>query len=614
MNDQSASLAAGELNPGRSTGTRARLCLAIGAWLTALGGHLATGEAKPPPENSTILVGAEQVEIVAPTLFSGSLLDLPRVRIGSQDAVPNMATGHSRQSEAFVLDPPPAAFPVPILNFDGHGFTGVHPPSMFGDVGMSHYIQTVAGGTVFTVYNKADGSIAAGPSSLSDLDTANCEPLGIPLVLYDHLAGRWLMSAVASQDYGLCVFVSQTEDPISGGWFQYSFTTPSYPDYAMYAVWPDAYYVTTNEAEGAAYALQREQMLAGAAASMQRFTLPDLDGFGFQALTPTDLDGANLPPAGAPAWFVRHRDDEVHEPTANDPSADFLEIWAFSVDWATPADSTFAKVQDLELSDFSSDLCGLISFSCFPQPDPASTLLDPLREVVMWRSVYRHFGTHQALVGSFVTDVDGSDHGGVRWFELRKVGKVPWSLFQEGTHAPDGDNRWLSSIALDREGNIGLGYNITSYTTYPGLRYTGRLATDPLGTLRSETVLVEGSASSFSNRYGNQSALTVDPVDGCTFWFTGEYNAAAAAWSTRIGTFSLCECPDTRFLKNSTFGDAATVRAALTIDVGPDFTVTETGDLTLRAAESVRLMNGTSISSGASVAVEILADPCDGGS
>jgi hypothetical protein len=221
-----------------------------------------------------------------------------------------------------------------------------------------------------------------------------------------------------------------------------------------------------------------------------------------------------------------------------------LELWAFSVNWTTPASSSFTKILDIQVAEFDSTLCGLTSFSCIPQPG-TSTRLDPLREVVMWRLAYRNFGSRQVLVGNFATDVNGADRAGVRWFELRKTGSGAWSLYQEGTYAPDATNRWMGAIAMDGAGNIALGYNAGSSSVYPGLRYAGRLASDPVGTLpQGEYTLVSGTASNSSNRYGDYSAMSVDPADDCTFWFTGEWNAAGT-WSTRVGKFRFDQCGQT---------------------------------------------------------------------
>ena len=151
--------------------------------------------------------------------------------------------------------------------------------------------------------------------------------------------------------------------------------------------------------------------------TMSRSTPPASAGFGFQASTPADLDG----PAGSGNYFMRHRDDEVHNIGTNAPTQDFLELWEFVPDFVTPGNSTFTQIADIGISEFDSDLCGLFSFNCFPQPGTVVTL-DPLREVIMNRLQYRNFGAFETLVGNFVIDVDGTDHASVRWFELRQVG------------------------------------------------------------------------------------------------------------------------------------------------------------------------------------------------
>ena len=523
----------------------------------------AQSEPRPPVRR-----GAETVEIVTPTVFTGDLRELPTARAWRPGdpikEIPRRSypraervSGPPRNPTGITRDPllglqerapqaPTRAFGSPDVNVAGMGFSGVNPPDTVGDVGQNYYIQAIndQAGTKFTVHHKGDGSVAAGPIPLDSLATSNfcTNGLGDPIVLYDHLAGRWLLSEFSSSGNRMCVYISQTGDPLAGGWYAYDFSATNFPDYPKYAVWPDAYYVGTNENSVAAYALERPAMLNGQAAALQRFTAPDLGGFAFQMITPSDLDGP-APPAGAPAYFLRHNDDESHNPGSNDPGHDFLEIFEFAVDFASPANSTFTGPFQVPIAEFDSDLCGLVSFNCIRQPG-TSTTLDPLREVVMWRSQYRNFGSYEVLVGNLATDVDGTDHAGVRWYELRKSGGS-WSLFQEGTYAIDGDSRWMGSAAMDGNGNVAVGYNVSSSTTFPSLRYAGRLAGDPAGTLpQGENVLVAGTASNASNRYGDYASLNVDPVDDCTIWFTGEYNAASQ-WSTRIGAFSFAGCGGT---------------------------------------------------------------------
>jgi hypothetical protein len=242
---------------------------------------------------------------------------------------------------------------------------------------------------------------------------------------------------------------------------------------------------------------------------------------------------------------MRHRDDEVHNLGANNPGQDFLEIWEFHVDFATPANSTFTGPTNIAMAEFDSDLCGLVFFFCFPQPGTTVTL-DPFREIVMRRLQYRNFGTHESLVGNFVTDVSGTNHGGIRWFELRKVGAT-WSLFQEGTHAPDANHRWMGSIAMDGKGNIALAYSVSSTSVFPSIRYTGRLATDSPGTMtRGETTLIAGTGSqTVTTRWGDYSSMNVDPADDSTFWYTNEYVPAGGLWQTRVATFKFPDGPDT---------------------------------------------------------------------
>lgn len=480
----------------------------------------------------------------------------------------------------------PNAFTTPILSVNGIGFTGVNPPDTVGDVGPNHYVQSINGssGAVVRIFDKTTGAPVGVQFSMEGLGTGNCATgLGDPIVLYDSSANRWMLSEFSSSGNRLCVYVSTSPDP-AGTYAAYQFTAPGFPDYPKYSVWPDAYYVSTNESSPAVYALDRVKMLAGQPATSQRFTTTSLSGFGFQALTPADLDGPTLPPAGSPGIFMRHRDTEVHGP-AGFPSSDILEIFAFTVDWVTPANSSFVQLPDvgttesnhlltapsvrdtgidlpqLVNSEFSSNLCGLSSFSCMGMPgvtQGASGSLDPLREVIMNRLVYRNFGAYQTLVGNFVTNVgaaspNSAHRGGVRWFELRKVGAGSWTLQQEGTFAPTtDDNRWMAGIAMDGSGNIALGYNISSSTIFPGIRYTGRLVSDPPGTMtQGDNVLVAGTANNGSNRYGDYSAMSVDPSDDCTFWFTGQWNGASS-WSTRIGKFKFDQCGTPDFTINTT--------------------------------------------------------------
>ena len=549
----------------RRRAARAGVPLLIAILSTPATAQVLPPDTPPQPDSRAVVVSPP----ISPHVFEDDLRTLPTVRPWQpgdpvkegprrRNTHPQSATPMSQPSDPEQRDPlldrqpgtgtqgrTRRSFSPPDLNFDGQGFTGVVPPDPVGAVGPHHYIQLVnsAGGSQLTVFDKATGGVVAGPSMLSALwvgSDACTVGFGDGIVLFDQLASRWFMAEFADQSRGnhLCVYVSKTSNPVTGGWLNYDFTVGEFPDYPKYAVWPDAYYVSTNESAPAAYALDRTQMLAGLPATYQRFTASSLSGFSFQALTPSDLDGSTPPPAGAPNFFMRHRDDELHNPGANDPAHDFLEIWPFHADFATPANSTFGLGATIPVAEFNSALCvASPTSSCFPQP-AGGTPLDPIREVIMWRLQYRNFGGYETLVGNFVTDVDGTNHGGIRWFELRRVGVGAWSLFQEGTYAPDANNRWLGSMAMDGSGNMALGFSITSATVFPGIRYTGRTAADPAGTMTvAETTIMDGAGVQDSERWGDYSSLNVDPVDNCTLWYTNEYVPASGLWQTRIARF-----------------------------------------------------------------------------
>jgi subtilisin-like proprotein convertase family protein len=426
------------------------------------------------------------------------------------------------------------------LSINGMGNTGVNPADPCLEVGPNHVIQMINGasGAYFQIFNKTGASL--GPQTYLDNfingigGIASYSGLGDPIVLYDALADRWLMSEFSSSGNRMVMCVSTTADPL-GTWYTYSFTAPSFPDYPKYAVWNTAYIITSNEGTGCPiYALDRTKMLSGLAATSQRFTTPDYPTIGFQATTPITFEGGTAPPAGAPAMVMRMADDAWSGTIPNDR----LELWTLTLDFVTPANSVLAGPSYMSVSSFSSDLCGFTSFSCIDQPG-TTTNLDPLREVIMNRAAYRNFGGHESIVCNHVTDVNATDRAGVRWYELRRTGGIanPWSIYQEGTYSPDATNRWMGMISINAVGDIGLAYNVSSGSVFPGIRYTGRYASDPLGQMTfAETTAIAGVNFNSSNRYGDYNSLDVDPVTG-NFWGTAQHNPANA-WSTRIFSFS----------------------------------------------------------------------------
>jgi hypothetical protein len=442
------------------------------------------------------------------------------------------------------------------VNFEGvNNRNGAYPPDTQGDVGPNHYVQVV--NISFQIWNK-DGTTAYGPANINTLWNGfggPCENTndGDPIALYDHLADRWLISQFALPNYPQgpfyqCIAISQTADP-TGAYYRYEFTwsADKMNDYPKFGVWPDGYYMAVNQftetdldwaGQGVAV-FERDQMLNGNPARMIQFDLysqnSDLGG-----MLPSDLDGP-LPPDGAPNVFIEVDDDAWGFPN------DQFSVFEFHTDWTTPGNSTFNQVATLNTAPYDSDMCGDNSRNCIPQP--SGTNLDSISDRLMYRLQYRNFGDYQTLVVNHTVDVDGTDHAGIRWYELRNTG-AGWNIYQQSTFAPDANHRWMASVAMNKKGEMALGYSISSTSIYPSIRFTGRLDGDPLDQMtQGETEIIAGSGAQYGpdGRWGDYSMMSVDPVDDCTFWYTTEYYTTNSynSWQTRIASFQLTNCEAT---------------------------------------------------------------------
>src|SRR5882762_8469702 len=436
--------------------------------------------------------------------------------------------------------------PVPIRTFDGIPFPGVGcscaPPDPNGAVGLTQYVQIVNEG--YQVFDKATGNSVLGPNSISSIwsgfgGVCQNNGSGDPVVLYDHLANRWLISqfAGASTITDECVAISTTSDA-TGSYNRYGFHLgTNFFDYPHLSVWPDAYYMSMNvfNASGTTYlgpqpfAFDRTKMLAGQPATF--VTVPALGG-SVDAFLPADLDGSTLPPAGAPNTFVGFPGQ------ASSPN---YTTYHFHVDFVTPANSTFTTFANPPAAGFTA-LCPT-SRACVPQNGvTSSNYLDGIGDRLMFRLAYRNFGDHESVVGTYTVSSGGV--GGLRWFELRNVTSGPVTVYQESTYQPDTTWRWMASAAMDGQGNLAIGFSASSSSIHPQLRYAGRLATDPINALtQGEAHLYDGAGSQTGsgNRWGDYSSLTIDPVDDATFWYTNEYYSSTTSynWRTRIGSFKL---------------------------------------------------------------------------
>jgi hypothetical protein len=534
---------------------RTHVVLALLLTSTGLTGPLWGGEGATEP---VVVMGTSVGDPVVPFRFYGDLRDLPpaeswapgdpvdinpRRWIGPEidvpftPAKPDPLLGRQRS----VSGAGPAF--TEVASVDGVASASCCPPDPTMDVGPDYIVQAVNASTV-SIWDKDDLSTPVATFALDSLGSGDCaNGIGDPIVLYDPLANRWLLTEFTSPgNNDLCVYVSMTSDPVAGGWCQYEYQSTSFPDYPHYGVWTDAYWVTTNQG-ARVYAFDRANMIScDTARPVQLATAPSLPGLGFEAFMPSDIDGDTAPPAGSKAMMIRHRDTELGNQGPSLPTQDVIEFWSAEVDFDTADSLMLTKQPDILVSEFDSNLCPPIGvFSCVPQQGGSD--LDPLLEVMMYRTAYRNFGTHESIVGVLQTDVgDFEDHSGERWLEFRREGG-DWSLHQEGTYSPDADHRFMGTIAQDQSGNILLAYAASSASIYPGIRYTGRLASDPLGVMTlPEQTLVAGQQSNPSNRYGDYSQMNVDPEDDCTFWFTVEYRGSTAAEQSRIGAVRFDQC------------------------------------------------------------------------
>ena len=494
-------------------------------------------------------------------------------------------------------------------NFGGGDNTdGVLPPDTNGAVGPNHYVQWV--NLHFTIYNKS-GAKVYGPAPGNTLWTGfggACENTndGDPVVLYDHFANRWFMTQFAFPNfpygpYYQCVAVSTTSDP-TGQFYRYEFkiSDNNLNDYPKFGVWSDGYYMSFNQyacdilcqilgipeftwvGQGVA-AFERDKMLNGQAAKMVVFDLSGVDP-NLGGMLPADV-GGQAPPPGTPNHFMTVDDD------AWGYSPDQLQLWQFRVDWSNTANSTFTKKAALPVAAFDSNLCGYNP--CISQPGGAPPL-DSLSDRLMYRLQYRNFGDHESLVVNHTVDV-GLDHAGIRWYEIRDPNGTP-TVYQQGTYAPDADHRWMGSVAMDKDGNMALGFSVSSTTTSPSIRYVGRLASDPLGTLpQGESSIIAGSGyqTHDSGRWGDYSLMAVDPADDCTFWYTQEYYDApsVAGWKTRIASFKFPSCGGGVTLPTVTIA-ATTASTAEGSSLPGVFTVSRSGD-TSSSLMVIYTMGGT---------------------
>jgi hypothetical protein len=498
---------------------------------------------------------------------------------------------------------------LPILSaFDGLGadvHAGDTPPRNPSDnslaVGPDHIVQTV--NSQVAIFSKKGsrfeetGRLLYGPVATNTFfaghgDVCGSRPNGDAVVRYDQLARRWLVvmpifrravpptspsglppgvarpgdAARAGQasdpgaaakprpppapppppapgtapsadgSYAMCYAISATEDPL-GEYYRYVFDRPLFPDYPRPAVWPDGYYLPTSTGdeviEKHVCIAERARMLAGQPATEQCLVIG-----GVNFLNTSDLDGQALPPAGAANIVMATGGTQLHY----DVDDDGIYVWQVHVDWRNPSQTAITGPRKVDVAPYRY-LCGGQLTDCVPQPG-VERRLDAQGDKLMARLVYRNVGSHESLVAVHSVDT-AAGGGGVRWYEFRLDEHRDPVLYQQGTFAPDVSYRWMASPAIDRAGNIVVGYSFGGAASFPGQRLAARLATDPKGLLTfRESILAEGGAAQTATlRWEDYTQTAMDPADDCTVWYVGDYlKARATAYSTRVGAVQVPGC------------------------------------------------------------------------
>jgi hypothetical protein len=533
----------------------------------------------------------------------------PALRVPNSSSQPTVHAGdtRSRASRNRLI-------PSPTANFDGISANGSAPPDTQGAAGTTQYFEMA--NSQIAVYSKT-GSVILSPRGTNTLWSGfggGCQTNndGDGMIQWDMAAGRWVADqfSVSTTPYLMCLAISTTADA-TGTYNRYSFSYSNFPDYPKVGIWPDAYYTTINlfnaggtQALGTEVcAYDRSKMLTGAAATQQCFMAYTS---GEHTLLPASLDGTTQPTAGEPNYEL-----------GLSTTANTLSYFKFHVDWAIPGNSTLTGPTNLAVTAFS-QACG--GGTCIPQSGTTQQL-DSLGDRVMARLAYRNLGGTESLVVTH--SITAGSSVGARWYEFRVGGGNTLSVFQQGTYAPDSSYRWMGSIAEDHSGDMALGYSVSSSSLHPGIRYTGRLAGDPAGQMpQGEGTIITGAGSQTGglSRWGDYSAMSIDPADDCTFWYTTEYIPSNGSfnWHTRIASFKFPSCggpPPTNDFSISanpssltvTQGGNATSTISTTVTSGNSQSVTLSASGLPSGATAV--FNPNPINSGSSSTLTITTAP-----
>jgi len=585
-----------KLNP-QSAFFRARIAIALVLFLAGVfvalegmgsgaGGANSSG---PQPQSTGPSIGApDSIQLIGPVSQNQDLRALPYVppnaeheeriltRYPHGTGQIDMSAGLSAGEQRFLnsIWQPAPTMPGPLVTFDGISETqsgcGCAPPDTDGDVGPNHYIEAI--NSSFKIFDKS-GNTLAGPTTFNSFFAAligtPCAAAndGDPYVLYDPVADRWLISDFAFAAFPgalfyQCIGVSQTSDPVSGGWYLYAVqvdaTNPTFlGDYPKFGFWNNpqpngAYFLTVNLFSNPTtfngvrvFAFDRGSMLSGGPVNAVAFTIPTSGLGDSYSLVPATFRAGSPPPAGRDEFLLA-----VDSPASENTALTQVKGWLFHVDFATPANSTLGNLPNhtpnasITVSSFVEAWTNSAGVSIVPQQGTTQKL-DTLGDKIMTPVVYQNLAGTESLWAD-QTNILNFPTGPtiIRWYQFNVTGgsfPATAAQQQDWSNGLDGLWRFMPSIAVDASGNAAIAYSTSNSANFPGIRYAGRLAGDPSNNLgQGEATMFSGTGSQTSpSRWGDYSMTTVDPSDGMTFWHVNEYYATNGSftWNTRIGKF-----------------------------------------------------------------------------
>ena len=531
------------------------------AWSIAARAQVQVSEAVQfdvsPPLSELVQRVGEQANVAGPATAAPRVVPLHRLPAPQAEGV--------TRDEALQSSAGAAQQATPAIAFQGVGLglgsflPSSTPPDTSGAAGATQFVQWV--NNSLAVFDKTSGAVVLGPVAGNTIFNGFGGPCqtrndGDPIVEYDKAAGRWVLSQfTAAAPYLECIAVSTTSDA-TGSYYRYAFNMgPNFADYPHMGVWPDGYYFSFNmfapgngpSIGGRACAFDRAAMLAGNNTAQQQC----FDSQNIFGMVPSDWDGSTAPPLGSPNYFVQF---------GASGSASVLNVYKLHADFTTPGNASFTGPLQLQVAAFlpacreeeAGPIAGGTDESgkgCVPQKGVRQKL-DELSDRMMYRAAYRNLGDHEALVATHtvarIVKSNGKTQGAaIRWYELRNLSTTP-TVFQQGSFGPDSHWRWMPSIGMDKGGDIAVGYSLSGEGLHPGIAFTARTPNDPSGEMESEAIILRDKGSQEGlDRWGDYSAMSIDPADDCTFWYTTEYierTGAAPNWSTWIASFKFPGC------------------------------------------------------------------------